>query len=87
MEEKKENHIIEVNFLKGIFLVRPYYYRIPISVALSILIFDPILLLVQQVDFANEIVMYSYFSLTLGIMWQVIHTIIANQDKKWLTKF
>lgn len=87
MGEKKENHIIEVNFLKGIFLVRPYYYRIPISVALSILIFDPILLLVQQVDFANEIVMYSYFFLTLGIMWQVIHTIIANQDKKWLTKF
>jgi hypothetical protein len=87
MGEKKENHIIEVSFLKGIFLVRPYYYRIPIFVALSILIFDPILLLVQQVDLANEIVMYSYFSLTLGIMWQVIHTIIANQDKKWLTKF
>ena len=45
-------------------------YRIPIIVALVFLAIIPISLLAQDFVFANQIAIYAYYLLVIGIVWQ-----------------
>jgi hypothetical protein len=87
---EQESYIRERTSMNGLVFLKAiychHYYRIPITLALVFLVISPILVLAQQIDFANKLAIYSIIFLAVGIAWQFIDGIKASDGKKWLTK-
>jgi hypothetical protein len=83
---QERSYLGKMKFINAIAPLREiywhHYYRIPLTIAFILLLIVPFLILVQQIDLANELAMYSFYFLVIGIAWELVDYMKSKEKKE-----